>query len=81
MSGKVYGVNPATNEYTAPPRVQDALSALLKGLGFDTMAKDVLDADKAEQRRYARIIAHNFPDTDPARKRQVIQSLRTLCLI
>lgn len=76
---KAYGVDPVTNEYTAPPRVQDALSNLLAALGFTAMAQDVLDADKSAQRRYARVIEKNWPEGD--RKREIVRSLLALNLL
>jgi hypothetical protein len=78
MSGKIYGVHPETGEYVAPPRVQDALSELLKTLGFATMAEDCLTAEGADIQRYARIVIKNWPEGE--RKDQIIRSLRTLRL-
>jgi hypothetical protein len=66
--------------YKAPPRTQDALSTLLKSLGFTTMAEEVLtEGDPAQLRRYARVIAKNLPNNENRQK--VLTNLRLLKLI
>ena len=46
------------------PTIQSAMSELLRALGFDQMAKDVLaaeDSDRELLRRYAHVIVKNAP--------------------
>lgn len=52
---------------TTAPDITTGMSALLKALGFDAMAKDVIgETDTERLTKYARVIVKN----SPAEKRQ-----------
>lgn len=60
---------------TTAPQLTDAMSAMLKALGFEAMAKEIIgESDTERLTKYARVIIKNSPEASRHRLFQLFNS-------